>query len=190
MTVTTAPPYQEILQHSKCLITLDKLHAALDSMAEKMNEVLVDSNPVVLPIVVGGIVTAGQLLPRLNFAMQCDYIHVTRYRGETSGGQLYWKVTPTIDLKNRTIVLVDDILDGGITLKAAVDYCKSEGAEDVKTAVLLDKTDTRDEKGLKKADFVGLNLSGDPFVFGFGLDGKDGYLRNAPGIFELPDQYK
>jgi len=113
--------------------------------------------------------------------LEIDYIHVGRYGHNVKGVEINWKAKPRLTFKNRTIVIVDDILDEGITLATIVDYCKSQGAREVFTAALIDKKKERGVDGLKEVDFKGLEIE-DLFVFGFGLD-YHGYLRNAPGIY-------
>jgi len=120
---------------------------------------------------------------RLQFPLEMDYIHATRYRGTTRGGDLHWLVEPRIDLKGRTIVIVDDIMDGGLTLASIIDYCKQANAKDVYTAVLVDKRRTREPGVNFEPDFVGLTTP-DKYLFGFGLDYEE-YLRNAPGIYAV-----
>ena len=150
-------------------------------MADKITTAVSTENPIILCCVVGGVVCVGNILPHLNFMLQVDYIHATRYGGETSGSTIQWCAYPRIDLANRTIVVIDDILDGGITLQEVVNYCNSQQASKVITAVLADKQRPREEGGLAKADIVGTTLP-DRFVFGAGMDYK-GYFRNLNGIF-------
>lgn len=178
---------QHIYESSKCLYTIEQVGAALDTMAAAMNTTLAEENPIFLCVVVGGIVPLGNLLVRLNFPLEVDYIHATRYRGETTGGKIHWKAKPTSDLKGRTVVVVDDILDSGITLEEVVKFCDAEGAKKVFTAVLVDKVDARDPIGLQTADFTGLDVPNE-YVFGYGMDYKE-YLRNAPGIFSVAPEH-
>src|SRR5206468_1315254 len=98
----------------------------------------------------------GNLLPRLDFHLEVDYVHATRYAGEIQGGALEWKVRPSVNLKDRTVLVVDDILDGGVTLAAILQEIKAQGAKEVYSAVLVDKYRNRVENGLSNADFVGL----------------------------------
>ena len=123
----------------------------------------------------------GQLLPRLNFPLELDYIHATRYLGTTAGGELHWLKYPTISLLDRTVLVIDDILDEGLTLSAIVEYCQRAGARQVLTAVMLEKQHAR--KAAIKADFVGL-LVPDRYVFGYGMDYQD-QLRYAAGIYAV-----
>ena len=179
---------REVFAKSTCLFSKNEVDAALDSMATALSYRFADKNPVFLCVVVGGIVMMGNLLPRLNFPLEVDYVHATRYGKETSGKELTWKAWPDTELKNRTIVIVDDILDGGITLQEIVNYCHEHGARSVSTAVLVDKHNARLKEGLRKTDFCGLKID-NHYVFGYGMDYK-GYLRNAPGIYMVAPEHE
>ena len=95
---------------------------------------------------------------------------------------------PSLDLNGRTVLIVDDILDGGVTLAAILAEVKLMGAAHVFTAVLVDKHHKRVENGLKHADFVGLEVD-DHYIFGYGMDYNE-YLRNAPGIFVVAPEHE
>jgi hypoxanthine phosphoribosyltransferase len=179
---------REVFAKSTCIYTKAQIDKALDNMAADIHEKLAHANPIFLCVVIGGIIPLGNLLPRLDFPLEVDYIHATRYRGDIVGKDLHWKVTPSCNMQDRTIVVVDDILDGGVTLQAIVDYCKQQGAATVYTAVLVDKTDARLPEGLATADFCGLEIE-NHYVFGFGLDYKE-YLRNAPGIYMVAPEHE
>jgi hypoxanthine phosphoribosyltransferase len=171
----------EVYAKSRCLYTIEEVESALDKMAAEIHETLADTNPVVLCVMIGGLIPMGHLLMRLDFPLELDYVHATRYNGEITGGELQWKVKPSVSLKGRSVLIVDDILDGGMTLAAIIAAIEAEGAKAVYTAVLVDKHHKRVENGLSKADFVGLQVD-DHYVFGYGMDYNE-YLRNAPGIF-------
>ncbi len=168
------------------LYSTAEVEAALDKMAAVISESLHDKNPVVLCVMVGGLVPLGNLLPRLDFPLEVDYLHATRYTGNLTGGRLTWKVKPTVALAGRTVLIVDDILDEGVTLAAIVDEIKEMGAACVQTAVLVDKANRRAENGLKVADYTGLQVE-NHYVFGYGMDYHE-YLRNAPGIFMVSQE--
>jgi hypoxanthine phosphoribosyltransferase len=178
---------QDVYKKSSLLFTTEQVEAALDKMAIDIHEVLHDKNPVLLCVMIGGLVPMGNLLPRLDFPLEVDYVHATRYRGEITGGELHWKVRPSVNLKGRTVLVVDDILDGGITLAAILEEVRALGAEAVYSAVLVDKYQKRVENGLKHADFVGLEIE-DHYIFGYGMDYNE-YLRNAPGIFVVAPEH-
>ncbi|MFT3742535.1 MAG: hypoxanthine-guanine phosphoribosyltransferase [Gammaproteobacteria bacterium] len=177
-----------ILETATCLHPQTAVETAFDEMAKHINETLAETNPIFLCVLIGGIIPLGYLLPRLNFPLEVDYIHASRYEGKTTGGELSWHAQPRKSLKDRTIILVDDILDTGITLKALVDFCWAEGAKAVYTAVLVDKQHARTAEGLQTADFVGLSVE-NRYVFGYGLDYKE-YLRNARGIFAVQKEFE
>lgn len=177
---------KSVYEQSTCLFTTNEVEAALDRMAIKIHEQLHDQNPVLLCVMIGGLVPLGNLLPRLDFPLEVDYIHATRYRGDITGGDIHWKIKPSTNLKDRTVLVVDDILDGGVTLAAIIAEIKNLGAEKVYSAVLVDKYRKRVANGLQNADFVGLQVE-DHYIFGYGMDYNE-YLRNAPGIFVVhPD---
>lgn len=139
--------------------------------------------PLVLCVLTGGIVFAGMLLPKLNFPLELDYLHATRYGRHTVGGDLRWIAYPRYALEDRLVILVDDILDEGITLHQIQAHCRAELAERVLTAVLIRKNRTRPVD--VDVEYVGLDVP-DAYVFGYGMD-CGGLWRNAPGVFALPD---
>lgn len=181
---TTSPTVAEIngvMQRATCLYTGGEVSKALSDMAKEISAQLKDSNPVVLCVMIGGVLPTGGLLNRLDFPLQVDYVHATRYGDKIVGETLEWIVTPRVCLKDRTVLIVDDILDGGITLTEIAKYCKDQGAKEVKTAVLVEKNVERAKGAIQKADFTGVTVE-NRYVFGFGMDYKR-YLRNAPGIY-------
>jgi hypoxanthine phosphoribosyltransferase len=113
-----------------------------------------------------------------------DYVHATRYRGGTSGGRLDWRHRPAESIRDQHVLVVDDILDEGITLDAIVRACREDRAASVHTAVLVEKKRKRAVD--IDADFVGVRLP-DPYLYGYGLDYK-GYFRNADGVYAVADE--
>ena len=170
-----------VYRAAECLHDEATVRAAVDRLAGEVTATLRDKNPLLLCPMTGGVVLAGHLLPQLDFPLEFDYIHATRYAGALQGGELTWKVTPAADLAGRHVLVVDDVLDRGITLAALVDFCHREGAASVLTLVLVDKRCQR--KADIEANFVGLTTP-DRYLFGWGMDYK-GYLRNVPGIYAV-----
>jgi hypoxanthine phosphoribosyltransferase len=166
------------------LIVPDKaLQDAMDRMADEINADLAAADPLVLCIMTGGIVATGQLLPRLDFPLQLDYLHLTRYRGATSGGEVVWTRRPRDAIRHRHVLLVDDILDEGFTLEAADSACREDGAASVRSAVLVEKE--RQRRCDFRPDYVGVRVP-DRYVYGYGLDYR-GYFRNAAGIYAVAE---
>jgi hypoxanthine phosphoribosyltransferase len=176
---------QSIYISSRCLYNAEQVDEALDKMAHEITDRLADQNPLILCVLTGAIIPTGHLLTRLDFPLEIDYIHATRYRGETAGGDLHWLAHPRTDMNGRVILIIDDILDEGHTLAGIIEHCREQGARDVYSAVLVEKHHERRVHGLH-ADFIGLDVD-DYYVFGYGMDYK-GYLRNAPGIFAVTEQ--
>ena len=155
------------------------VQTALDEVAGRIRAHLAERNPLVLCVMTGGVVFCGQLLPRLDFPLDFDYLHATRYGPETQGGKISWRAAPWTSVKGRSVLVVDDILDEGLTLAAVRESLLRLGATEVLTAVFSDKENGKNKP--LKADFVGLSLP-DRFVFGFGMD-AGGAWRNLPAIY-------
>lgn len=170
---------QTVHATAECLHDNTSIELAITQMAHAINAKLAQSNPIVLCVMNGGIVIAGKLLTQLNFPLTLDAINASRYNNTTSGSSINWLVKPKADLRDRTVLLIDDILDEGITLKAIYDYCMQEGAKAVYIAALLDKK--LDHPKPITADFIGIEVP-NKYLFGYGMDYK-GYLRNVAGIF-------
>ena len=178
----TAATAREVEQRASCVFNEQQVEAALDTMARQISQRLAASNPLLLCIMNGGLIITGKLATRLQFPLQLDYLHASRYREKTSGADLQWLKYPAHDLAGRTVLVLDDILDEGITLKAIMDWCRQQGATEVLSAVLVEKQLARRPVEIV-ADFVGLQAP-DAYLFGYGMDYK-GYLRNAAGIFAV-----
>lgn len=176
---------RRVAAEADCLFGEAEVEAALDRMAEAITLVLADRNPVVITVLNGGIIPAGKLLARLRFPLEIDSLKAGRYQGQTRGTEMRWLLEPAIPLAGRTVLLIDDILDEGITLAEIRRWCLAQGAEAVYAAVLVDKQLGREKPC--KADFVGLEAE-NRYLFGYGMDYK-GYLRNRPGIYACKTVY-
>ena len=172
-----------ILNRSELIVGATEVELALDRLAGHIADALADRFPIALCVMGGAVVFAGKLLPRLGFPLEFDYLHATRYRDGTRGGEIEWAQLPRKDLSGRSVLLLDDILDEGHTLAAARERMLELGAAEVKIAVLADK-DIGREKPIA-ADFVGLSLP-NRYVLGMGMDAY-GLWRNLPGIYALKE---
>lgn len=166
------------LENSDPVASAEEVHAAIRRTAAEVCDRLSASYPLVLVVMGGAVVFAGQLLPLLRFPLDLDYIHASRYGAAIRGGGIEWRVPPPEGVSGRTVLVVDDILDGGETLRAIRDRLLELRAERVLSAVLVEKMLSRSRP--IAADFVGLRIP-DRFVFGCGMDAK-GYWRNLPEI--------
>ena len=173
---------QKAFENAELLYSTEEVENAITTMADEITKELENTNPLVMPVMVGGVILAGKLIAQLNFPLQMDYIHATRYRSTTSGSSISWLKKPEKSLTDKTVLLVDDILDEGITLAAIIEYCYEAGAKKVLTAVLVEK-ELEIDKPVKKADFTGLVIP-DHYVFGYGMDYRE-YHRNVAGIYAV-----
>jgi hypoxanthine phosphoribosyltransferase len=171
----------KVLDEAELLCDAQAVNAALAQLGREITARLRDSNPLVLVVMRGGILFAGQVLPLLRFPLDLDYVHATRYHDTTSGGTLEWRIHPPEAVKGRNVLVLDDILDAGDTLAAIRERVAAMGARSCLVAVLTEKRSAKAKKS--SADFVGLELP-DRYVFGCGLD-VEGAWRNLPEIYAL-----
>lgn len=170
-----------LLESADLIVSAAQIDAAIMRMADAISLRLGDAAPLVLSVMGGAVVFTGQLLPKLRFPLEFDFVHVTRYGDATSGGTIDWRVRPRTPVRDRTILVLDDILDEGITLAAIRDGLLAEGAKEVLSAVLADKDLGRPKP--VAADFVGVTVP-NRYVFGFGMDVR-GAWRNLPQIYAV-----
>lgn len=173
----------KVLDAAEQLYSAQAVSDAVARIAREISGSLSKSFPLVLSVMRGSVIFAGQLLPQLRFPLEFDYLDVTRYGAATTGGEIEWKVTPGTSVAGRTVLVLDDILDEGTTLAAVRDRLLAAGAREVRCAVFADKDIGRAKP--VSADFVGLTLP-NRYVFGFGMD-VHGAWRNLPEIYALKE---
>ncbi len=175
---------KRILAGAEIVYSAEDVAAAVSRLAAEITEKLGESNPLVLCVMSGGVPFAGQLMTQLHFPLDFDYMHVTRYGQEISGGALSWRAAPRTSVEGRTVLILDDILDEGLTLAAIVERMKELGAKACYTAVATDKLNGKMKP--IRADFVALTVP-DRFVFGYGMDVR-GKWRNLPAIYAMKEE--
>lgn len=169
----------DILQRSKELYSDFQIRNAIEELAEEINASDDQYNlPLILTVMNGGMIFAGELISHLNFPLEYDSINFTRYQDNSASDEIKEIHYPKTSVKDRHVILLDDILDEGVTLKAIHDWCISEGALSVTIAVMILR---ENREQLIEADYVVFSIKEDLFIFGFGLD-YNGFLRNYPGI--------
>ena len=175
------PDLQEawrFLEESHPVASADEVQAGIRKVAGEIEQKLATAYPLVLAVMGGAVVFAGQLLPLLRFPLDFDYIHASRYGDATQGAQVAWRAAPPEMVRGRSVLVLDDILDQGHTMQAIRGRLLALGASAFHCAVLVDKE--LDVAKPLQADFVGLRIA-NRFVFGCGMDAK-GYWRNLPEI--------
>ncbi|BCE03808.1 hypoxanthine-guanine phosphoribosyltransferase [Marinicellulosiphila megalodicopiae] len=181
--MTHLTEFQSVLQQADVIFSREQIMLAIDKMAKKITEQYHDKNPILLTVMNGGLMIAAHLAERLNFPLEMQYCHATRYRGATSGeADLQWPVRPQDTINGRHVIVVDDIYDEGATLFGMLEYLNGK-CESVATAMLLDKQHDRKSHPELIIDYVGLECP-DRYVFGFGMDYKH-LGRNLPVIYAV-----
>lgn len=172
---------KQLLVNAELMVPSDVLTATIKDMAKAITAELSNRYPLVLCVMGGAVVFTGQLLPLLNFPLDFDYLHVTRYNRALQGGCIHWKVFPQINVKERVVLVLDDVLDKGLTLAAIRQHMLKRGVKAFYSAVLADKA--IDQEKPIQADFVGMTLP-DRYLFGYGMD-IGGLWRNLPAIYAI-----
>ncbi|WP_376690358.1 phosphoribosyltransferase family protein [Wenzhouxiangella sp. EGI_FJ10409] len=169
---------------AECLFGAGEVSRALDMQAERIaGLVAADKVLSVIALMKGGMYPAVELSRRLGSALRIDYVHATRYREATSGGEIHWQHWPEDMPLGDHVLLVDDIFDEGHTMAAVASRLRDQGVEHVSTAVLARK---RHDRGLDRdwVDDHALEVP-DRYVFGCGMDYR-GLWRQLDGIWALP----
>src|SRR5580698_9776617 len=174
----------ELFKTSEEIVTAADVEAAIRKMAIEIKAAMGDTFPLLLSVMGGAAVFTGMLLPHLDFPLEFDYVHLTRYRNTTKGGdKMEWRVAPAEAVKDRVVLVLDDILDEGETMAAIRDRIMAMGPKQFLSAVLCEKTIAKDKP--LRPDFCGFEVP-DRYVFGCGMDAK-GYWRNLPTIRALTE---
>ncbi|MHB1272194.1 MAG: hypoxanthine-guanine phosphoribosyltransferase [Rhodanobacter sp.] len=182
---TPTPSLADALVTADLLYERKVLEAVIAGMGRQIDAALGGERAVFLTVMNGALIFAGQLALAIRTDLEFDYVHATRYRGATSGSGLHWLREPQVPLGDRVVLLVDDILDEGHTLKAVREDCYRRGARRVLIASLCTKRHDRLVEGIA-ADFNGVELP-DRYVFGYGMDYHE-QGRNLPGIYALKEE--
>ena len=172
---------QALIRKSSVIYSEIEIKTVIQNIADQVNQTIKTDDLYVLCVMNGALIFAGQLLPRLEKNIQYSYIHATRYAASLTGGPIHWLVKPSKDIEGKTVLILDDILDEGITLREIVTTCEAMKAKVIYTAVLFDKDIVKEKSYIP--NFIGLKVP-NRFVFGYGLDCK-GLGRNLPHLYAL-----
>jgi len=174
----------KIHQSSYVLFEQQEIDIGIAKMALSMSKNIEDSFPLVLCVMNGGLYLMGQLMRHWQFPLTLDYVHATRYRLSTLGSDVVWKAYPQNEIKDRHVVIVDDIFDQGYTLEDIKSYCLKQGAKSVKSCFLIRKSHDR-KKAKIEADYAALEC-GDLYLYGNGMDLKS-HFRNLKDVYALSE---
>lgn len=171
----------EILENADLICSAERVEQGIVALAAAITESYRERFPLLLCVMNGAVFFCGKLMPLLRFPLSIDYVHASRYGAETSGGAVNWRMLPQPIVRDRDVLIVDDILDAGETLREIKHKVTECGARSCAVAVLTNKLTGKDKPLC--ADFVGIDIP-DRFVFGCGLD-VSGYWRNLPAIYAV-----
>jgi len=159
---------RKLLENSTLLAGKEQVDAAVERMAQDINAYYGDGEIVLLIVMTGAVMPAAWLASKLKMPLQMDFLHATRYSGQTAGGEIEFRVPPRLNLEGHDVLIVDDIYDIGLTLQMIERYCLSRNARSVNSAVLVRKIHDRETTG-KRPAFIGMDVE-DRYIFGCGMD--------------------
>jgi hypoxanthine phosphoribosyltransferase len=160
-------------------ITKTKVQQQVKELANQINQDYKDRSPVFLPILNGSFMFAADLLKSIELSCKISFVKVSSYSGVASTGQLKTLIGLEESLFNQDVIIVEDIVDTGLTLQRIVQELKGLGTKSVEVVALLRKQPAR-EKGIQ-VKYIGFDIENE-FVLGYGLD-YDGYGRNLGDIY-------
>lgn len=158
-----------------------EIKEAIARMAREIKADMGDSNPLFVGILNGGFMFAAELMKEMDVRYEITFARYSSYRGLNTTGVVREIMPVQVDVKGRTLILLEDIIDTGYTMQFVMDKLRNDGATDVKLATMLFKPDSL--KCDLKPDYVGLQIPGD-FIVGYGLD-YDGLGRGYRDIYKV-----
>lgn len=165
-------------------IPYEKIRSVVEKMAEQMNRDLKDKNPLFLCILNGSFMFAAEIFKRIELMdAEISFVKLASYSGTSTTGEIKELIGLNENLEGRTIVVLEDIVDTGITIANTIEQIRSKNPAEVKVATLLLKPDA-----LKKPvdlSYIGIEIPND-FIVGYGLD-YDGFGRNLIDIYKVID---
>jgi hypoxanthine phosphoribosyltransferase len=165
----------------KTKISSSEILKAVDEVAEQMNKDLKGKKPLFLAVLNGSFMFAADLMKRLSIECEISFVKVASYEGTSSTGKVKQLIGVNEDLKGRTVIVVEDIVDTGVTIENVWEQLKGLGAEDIRIATLLFKPAAY-TKTVPIA-YAAIVIPND-FIVGYGLDYK-GLGRNLKDIYVL-----
>lgn len=154
---------------------------AINKVAEKINKDLDGKNPLFVCILNGSFMFASELMKRVTIPCEISFVRMASYQGTKSTGKIKEVYGLEEDIKDRNVVIIEDIVDTGHTMSLIIDQLSCEEPKDLKIATLLFKPQAL--KNDVKLDYIALEIPND-FIVGFGLD-YDGYGRNLADIYKI-----
>ncbi len=162
-------------------ISHEKIDAAIEKMVVDLERDLADKNPLFLVILNGAFMFAGDLFKKLHFPAEISFIKFVSYSGTQSTGNVRQLLGLNESVEGRTVVLVEDIVDTGISMEKVLEYLDDKKIKELRIATLLFKPNSYQKHF--KIDYIGLEIPND-FIIGYGLD-YNGQARNLKDIYKI-----
>lgn len=160
------------------LFSQQQVEQRLNELADKLTAKYQDQFPVVVSVMTGATIFTVDMIKRLNFKLNLDYVDISSYADGTQSGKIQLIQDLSTNIKGRPVIIMEDIIDTGHTLKFLVNLLKGRGAKSIEICALLDKPDRREAD--IEADYVGFKVPNE-FIVGYGLD-YSGLYRNLPYV--------
>ena len=162
-------------------IKFDEIDKAVEKIAHRMNKDLHDKKPLFIAVLNGSFMFASDLFHKIDFPCEITFVKLASYSGTQSTENVRQLIGIDEDIVSRNVVVVEDIIDSGLTMERVLAQLKMIGAADIKVATLLYKPNAF--KGSYDIDYVGLEIGND-FIVGYGLD-YDKLGRNYKDIYKI-----
>jgi hypoxanthine phosphoribosyltransferase len=167
----------------KLYIPPEKIQTEVQNMADRMNSDLKNEDVVFIGILNGAFMFASDLLRKISFNAQVSFVKLTSYQGTESSGKVRRLIGINEVLKDKTVVIIEDIIDSGITIESIIDQLKGFRPRQIFVATLLLKPENFNRD--MRLDYIGFRIPKD-FVVGYGLD-YQGYGRNLRGLYKIEE---
>jgi len=158
-----------------------EIQAAVRRVAEDINRDIADKNPLFICVLNGAFMFAGDLMKTVNFPCEITFIKLSSYEGLYTTGAVKEIIGLNESVVGRNVVVVEDIVDTGITMERILSSLRAKGAKDIRVATFLQKPDALQRD--IRVDYVAMKIPND-FIVGYGLD-YDGYGRNLKDIYTV-----
>ena len=162
----------------KTLLKREEIEGKIKELAKEIEKDYQNKNLLVIGLLKGSVVFMTDLIKEINLPLEIDFMSVSSYSGTESTGVINVSKDTDIDVKDRDVLIVEDIIDTGLTLSHVRKMLEGRGTKSLKICTLLDKPSRRTVE--IKGDYTGFEIP-DEFVIGYGLD-YDQQYRNLPNI--------
>ena len=174
---------------ARILLTEEQLKARIKELGEELTREYADKNPVIVGVLKGVVIFYADMIREIKVPCQMDFMWISSYAGTQSTGNMEVKRDVTVDIKDRHVLILEDIFDTGTSLDYTYRHLMFKQPASLKICTLLDKPDRRKPGITLKADYTGFTIPNE-FVVGYGLDFNEHY-RNLPYVGVLkPEAYE